>query len=49
MAAQFSYGNSYDSPKKEYQAEVLKKRLLGSKANFAYLRFKKSMQKLLAE
>ncbi len=39
MASQYAYS----SPEFEYQAEVLKKQMQSTKANFAYLRFKKSM------
>ena len=45
MASQYAYS----LPEFEYQAEELKKQMRSKKANFAYLRFKKSMQRLLSE
>ena len=44
MATQYAYDNMYSSPEFEYQAEELKKRLKYSMANFAQVRFMRSMK-----
>ena len=44
MATQYSYNELYSIPESEYHAEELQKRLQFSMANFAQIRFKRSMQ-----
>ena len=44
MATQYAYENMYSSPEFEYQAEELSKRLKFSMANFAKVRFIRSMK-----
>ena len=44
MATQFSFNEALSTPESEYHAEELKKRLQFSMANFAQIRFKRSMQ-----
>ena len=43
MATQYSY-NWYDTPEFEYQVEELQKRLRNEKANYAYIKFRRSME-----
>ncbi len=44
MAANYSYDEDNSAAKFEFQAEELRKRLQFSMANFALLKFKRSMQ-----
>lgn len=44
MVTQYSYENIYNTPEIEYQAEELQKRLKYSVANFAKVRFMRSMK-----
>ena len=44
MATQYSFKETFTSPEFEYQVEELRKKLHGSVANFAQIRYRKSMQ-----
>ena len=44
MATQLSCEKNYFAPEFEFQVEELKKRLHGTVANFAQIRFKRAMQ-----
>ena len=44
MATQLSYEENFFTPEFEYQVEEMKKRLYGSLANFAQIRFKRAVQ-----
>ncbi len=48
MATQYSYDELFNSPEFEFQVEELRKRLRAEKANYAYLKFKRSMEKSLS-
>ena len=48
MATQYSYDDLFNSPEFEYQVEELRKRLRGEKANYAYLKFRRSMERRLS-
>ena len=47
MATQYSY-SWYGSPEFEYQVEELQKRLRNEKANYAYIKFRRSMERRLS-
>ena len=47
MSAQFSYDDIYEFAKSEYDAEVMNKWLYNEKANFAYLKFVRAIEKHL--
>ena len=50
MSAQYSYDGIYQYPEYiEYQGEIVKKRLMNEKANFAYLKFQKAIKKRLSD
>jgi hypothetical protein len=48
MTTQYSYNELYSTPESEYHADELKKRLHGSLANFAQIRFKRAMRLRMA-
>jgi len=49
MTAQHSCFDMYEYPEYvEYEGEILKKRLYNEKANYAYLKFKRAMQRRLS-
>ena len=45
MSAQYSYNDNYEAAKLDYDVEVMRKRLKEEKANYAYLKFIRMMQK----
>ena len=48
MATQYSYSEAYLTPESEFRAEELKKRMMSEMANFAQIRFKRSMQLMMS-
>lgn len=47
MATQYSY-SLYNSPEFEFQVEELRKRLRNEKANYAYVKFRHSMERRMS-
>ena len=49
MSAQYSYDDMYAIAKFEYDAEIMQRWLYSEKANFACLKFIRSMQKRIVK